>query len=414
MVSAPDLILQGLLLKSGDLVSVLCGHCGDSHLYNYDRAEGDLIHRQAVCEPGSPNFEAEYRIKVGEIDWDDEREFEPSDEEPKPQFLSPALAAKSSKYPIFSVADFLELPEPDYLIADILVKGGLGLIYGQPGTYKSFFALDMAFCVATGRNFYGHSCKEGVVLYVLTEGRGFFGRRIEALSAHYQVPPAKNLYILPQAIDLPGANLSSEILNQGIRPNFIIVDTLARSFGGGDENATKDMNAFIRASERLQADFGATVLLIHHAGKSSERNERGNSALGGAVDTKIAIAKSKDNLITVTCEKQKDAAPFTKFELKPQMVGTSLVLKPTTAYEEFMNAPADSIVPKKKEGRPRPDPQAPPGPRFNRLESRGHQKHSRDERLHFQTECQGAESRRPGHFGGRNLPCCERQWVHGP
>jgi len=54
--------------------------------------------------------------------------------------------------------------------------------------------------------------------------------------------------------------------------------------------------------------------LIHHLTKD-KRVERGSSILRGAVDTMIFMEK-KGSAIALTCEKQKDAAPFDKFYLQ--------------------------------------------------------------------------------------------------
>lgn len=48
---------------------------------------------------------------------------------------------------------------------------------------------------------------------------------------------------------------------------LIILDTLARCFGGSDENAAKDMGAFIQGCDAIKAATQATVLIIHHSGK---------------------------------------------------------------------------------------------------------------------------------------------------
>ena len=90
---------------------------------------------------------------------------------------------------------------------------------------------------------------------------------------------------------------------------LIIIDTLARSFGGGNENAPQDMGEFIKGCDDLMHEFGAVVAIIHHTGKDSSAGARGHSSLFGALDTCITIKKNSNKML-VHCEKQKDAPEF--------------------------------------------------------------------------------------------------------
>ena len=55
---------------------------------------------------------------------------------------------------------------------------------------------------------------------------------------------------------------------------LIVVDTLARSMGAGDENTAKDIAMFIRNCDLLRQSTGAHVMLIHHTGKDEGRGAR--------------------------------------------------------------------------------------------------------------------------------------------
>jgi hypothetical protein len=88
---------------------------------------------------------------------------------------------------------------------------------------------------------------------------------------------------------------------------LIIIDTLARNFGGGNENSTEDMSLFIQHIDRhLRERFHCTVLIVHHTGLASTERGRGSSALKAAVDTEFAMKRDND-LIRFSCTKMKDA-----------------------------------------------------------------------------------------------------------
>jgi len=53
---------------------------------------------------------------------------------------------------LIDYVDMGDLEPPKYLIEKYIEEDTTGAIFGDPGSYKSFFALDMSLCVATGTN----------------------------------------------------------------------------------------------------------------------------------------------------------------------------------------------------------------------------------------------------------------------
>src|SRR5690606_22901490 len=95
---------------------------------------------------------------------------------------------------------------------------------------------------------------------------------------------------------------------QPISPILIVVDTLAMAMAGGDENSQRDMGILLRSCRALTYNLSASVLLVHHLGKTGVR-ERGSSALRGNADTMIQVNPA-DDVISVECSKTKDEKPF--------------------------------------------------------------------------------------------------------
>ena len=58
---------------------------------------------------------------------------------------------------------------------------------------------------------------------------------------HYGATESSQLLQLMEAIDAVGA-----------KPGLIVLDTLARCFGGGDENSTQDMSRFVSACDAIR------------------------------------------------------------------------------------------------------------------------------------------------------------------
>jgi hypothetical protein len=89
--------------------------------------------------------------------------------------------------------------------------------------------------------------------------------------------------------------------------SLIVIDTLARTFGGGDENSTRDMNTFVAAVDQIREATGACILVVHHSGKDDSKGARGSTVLFGACDTEFEVKKVGIENIILRTTKQKDA-----------------------------------------------------------------------------------------------------------
>ncbi len=228
---------------------------------------------------------------------------------------------------LYSTAELMALPPPEWLIDEILVKAGLSLLYAPPESYKSFVAIDLALCVATGTPWHGHAVQQGFVLYIAAEGGPGIGKRVRAwLKAHDLPVSAANVAWLIESITVVKesddmARLAERLDDELDRiPALIVIDTLARCFEG-DENQQEDMGHFVAGIDALRHKYGSCILAIHHTRLDGDR-ERGNTALRGGLDTMLALVRP-DKLgpgIIIECAKQKDAEHFADITLEFQPV----------------------------------------------------------------------------------------------
>lgn len=226
----------------------------------------------------------------------------------------------------------LKLTEPEFLIDGLIETEILSLIFGDPGCGKTFLALDLAACVASGRDFHGREVKQGPVVYIAGEGHNGIIRRFMAWAKESGIedPGSLPFYksgraanFLDSATMRVVADACDAIAVQHGEPRLIVVDTVARSFGIGDENSTQDMGQFIAAVDDLKARYpGATILLVHHTGHGDKSRARGAMALKGALDAEYRVEKSS-NIVTMTATKMKDAPepPEISFELQDVILG---------------------------------------------------------------------------------------------
>lgn len=204
----------------------------------------------------------------------------------------------------------------DYVIKGVIPANSLCSTYGASGSYKSFLACSWACHVATGHQWGGRRVAHGAVMYVVGEGGIGVPRRIKAWEIVHD-EQVENLYLVNRPI-FPAAPLDVDEMviaarqveqETGKPVRMIILDTLARCFGGSDENDARDMGAFIRGCDELKRRTGATVLVVHHSGKDETKGARGSSAFRASLDAEYRIRRegADSEALIISCTKMKDA-----------------------------------------------------------------------------------------------------------
>jgi hypothetical protein len=224
--------------------------------------------------------------------------------------------------------------EPDQLVKGLIPRVGVSVIWGEPKTGKSFWALDVSVHVARNLPYRGRRVYGGPVVYCCFEGIRGFNRRVEAIKQQYPYDGETPLYVMGTRLDLitQYAELIRAIQDQlplpppspeevearladpkwmtkstgpGYRkPAAVVLDTLNRSFSGS-ESSDKDMAAYIVAADAIKETFGCSVIIVHHCGHDAQR-PRGHSSLGGAADAQLSITRTPDDHIIAEVEFMKD------------------------------------------------------------------------------------------------------------
>lgn len=213
------------------------------------------------------------------------------------------------------VGDVIANPRPvSWLIRGVMEQDCLAQLFGEPGAGKSFLAMDWAACIATGTPWFDKKVFQGMVLYIAGEGLNGMARRFKAWSLARGIDLADApLHLSTMAASLTdegGLQEAVEEANNMVAkhgtPALIVIDTVARNFGPGDENSTKDMTAFVAALDALRTTTGATILTVHHSGHHDKERSRGSIALKGALDWEYGL-KKEAGVCHLRCTKVKDA-----------------------------------------------------------------------------------------------------------
>ena len=253
-----------------------------------------------------------------------------------------------SKSRFANIGELFALPPTEnWLIKRYVTTDSLNVAFGDPGCGKSFIAIDLACHVATGRPWRGCAVKQGPVLYIAGEGRNGLSKRFKAWFERHGEKP-RNIQLSTTPIRLVDAGdiaaLAAEIKAMPEAPVLIVIDTLNRNFGPGDENSTADMTKAVAGLDALRTATGAAILAIHHTGHGDKSRARGSIVLNASADAEFSITKS-DRYIQLanTKSKDNDIAPPLAWSLEKQALpwadedGTpidSAILEPTAQTEQ--------------------------------------------------------------------------------
>lgn len=234
------------------------------------------------------------------------------------------LKQATSPRPTFEFVPAGELvrePQPvEYLVDELIEHPSLLMLFGAPSAGKSFVAISMAASVATGHPWLGRDVRQGTVFYLAGEGHAGLSRRLRAweIDSGVQLDGAP-LFVskLPaQLMDAENAEtVEREIQTLAAKhgsPVLIVIDTLARNMGSGDESSNADIGKFVAHIDGMRHRLGCTVQLVHHSGHLETERARGASALPAAMDASFQM-EDKGGVRSLTQKKSKEselAAPI--------------------------------------------------------------------------------------------------------
>lgn len=226
-----------------------------------------------------------------------------------------------SSFRLNSISEVIANQKPPvWLIKSYIPHGSITCLFGPSGEGKSFVVIDWGLHIATDGTWCGHKIrKPGAVVYVVGEGHSGIPPRAMAWAIKNDVDLSKvNFFISRCAAQLSDVESAAEVATEiqrivdklGIGVVLIIVDTLARNFGPGNESSAEDMSQFITHIDiYLRQRFDATIVIVHHTGHTNKDRARGSSSFEAALDCSYKLERIGDGLIKLTNTKMKDAEP---------------------------------------------------------------------------------------------------------
>lgn len=195
-----------------------------------------------------------------------------------------------------------------FYIENFIPKSSIILITAAPGLYKTWLALYIAKCIATGEACLKNNCERAVVYYFDKENpKSLIVNRLKKVGTN------ENMKIWGTWNKMDAPNLDGdisaykELATDGV---VMIFDSLIR-FHSGDENSSADMSEIMSALRTLSST-GASIIVIHHKGKS-ESGYRGSSDILAGVDICYTLSKEGQRLKLSCDTKNRFEQEFTKY-----------------------------------------------------------------------------------------------------
>ena len=211
-----------------------------------------------------------------------------------------------------------EFKPPKSILAKYLFDNDLQIIVGSSGSGKTFYIIDIIMALISRDTWHGKTIENRPVIFINGEGFGGIFKRIKAYCLYHDVNiDSARLYFSETAADLFDDHGALKVLSEikeiistwdkkdNLKP-VIIVDTVARNLGAGNESFASDMSVFINHVDDIRKIFDATVILVHHTGHDTGNRARGSSALEAAADTVYFIKTDADGVMRIEAKKSKD------------------------------------------------------------------------------------------------------------
>lgn len=245
--------------------------------------------------------------------------------------------ANGGRFRFHDPREIINRRPPPWLIKGVLPRGDVCILFGAPGSGKSFVAFDMGAAVARGIPWQGRKTTKGRAGVIVAEGSGGAGNRVKAYCAKYNLEPEevdiKIMTAAPNFLEKEDIKDVIDAVKAAGPMDLMIVDTFAQVTPGANENAGEDMGLALGNAKLIKETTGATVLLIHHAGKDQSKGARGWSGIKAAADAEIEVLRHDTGAREVKITKMKDGEDGLSwpFALETVLLGTDEDGEPVTS-----------------------------------------------------------------------------------
>jgi AAA domain len=230
------------------------------------------------------------------------------------------------------------------ILQGILGAGEFSVFVAKPGMGKSVLVGDIGMHIAAGMDWHGRKVKQGLVIYFAAERKRLTERRVAAWAKKHGVTDIP-FVVVGGKLDMTSTLIDATALaatiadleaTSGFECVLVILDTVTRTFGPGDQHQSRDMQRYIQSVDTLTRATGAHIAVIHHSPHSDDGRAKGAIDLDGGCDASFVVKVQGTGLakvFTLSCTGANDGedGPVMSFRLESVALGSDADGKITTA-----------------------------------------------------------------------------------
>lgn len=216
--------------------------------------------------------------------------------------------SKSRPFRAKSFDEFVDEPEPEWIVQNLIEDRNTVLMLGNSGDFKSTISAGVAGSLVTGHPAFGKLKvnRTGAVAWIAGEDVASIRPRLLAQEREFNISfKGKPFYRVDRMFQVGQREQFDAMVGEleQLGPLALIVwDTLSTAIRGQDENSNGVIGEAIGWAGELRDKFGCSVLILHHrpkAAKKGEANSRGGGAGYNNVDSVILVERSADDELAV-------------------------------------------------------------------------------------------------------------------
>lgn len=210
--------------------------------------------------------------------------------------MSDAYPSQSSitncnAFPLFTAEDVAQWPRVSWFVDGVIQKQSSAVIFGESRIGKSFLALDLAYKLSLGEDWFGYPVQACKVIFFAAESPSGLPDRLDAIKHARAQEHSERLRFMRTQIDLSDPVHVQKLIGTVTGFDVIFIDTFNAAASETDENSAKEMGAILKGIRSVVAETGCTVIFVHHCGWSDHDRLRGHSSFSAAMDTRILVTR---------------------------------------------------------------------------------------------------------------------------
>ncbi|MFN9355665.1 MAG: ATP-binding protein [Alphaproteobacteria bacterium] len=228
-----------------------------------------------------------------------------------------ALSPSTENFEVSLASTFASRPPPEWLVEGLIPAKAITLLMGQSQAKKSFIAIDLAACIASGREFLGRKTKPGAVLYLAIEDSFDLGLRFKAVMENFDDASSQRLLVSESSVTLPGNTVAFGDLRKFLRAHSeganpirtIVIDTYVY-FHDGDINSPSDTSTILRELRSLIQQFKLSIIVVCHPARDNDKRPMGAMNLFNSVACILGVKSDEGSYYSVITVLKNKGSPI--------------------------------------------------------------------------------------------------------